>query len=376
MVTDSVIILSTISASLGAFGALVIILLYLRVKSFRTFFRKSLCVLSVYDFIVSTGYIIPGSNLPKICRPQGLWVYTFGVAIPCWTMAISIIVYLRIVKSWSLKRLNKIYWFFHILISVILIVVFFAALAKANIKAQTTKWCWATEPNFKTLFYSFYWMALLICFTLYILTIKVIRKSYLNIKKLFPDQKNPKGARILKMQIRISSLGFCYLLVILWSTIKRTREIILGKPNKIRFLDIMQAIFSPSQGFLDFLIFVIFDSKVRKKIPQIFRCKHEKDKKEELKLSLLYAEHKRHLNKKKLQKEQNLKEFISEDDLKSNNNQQQDKDLDLDNDNDNDNNNDNDNDNENDAFDENINRKENDGFEFDPQIDSKNYQKI
>eukprot|EP01156_Anaeramoeba_ignava_P017392 Anaeramoba_ignava/a7057_4.p1 GENE.a7057_4~~a7057_4.p1 ORF type:complete len:179 (-),score=30.61 a7057_4:116-652(-) len=118
-------LLTIIGASLGTTGALIILIIYFRFKEWKNFYRKLIFILSIYDFVHSLSFLLPGHSNKIICRIQGELIAGFGSTCQFWSAAISFLSYLKVVKGFNEKKLNKIQKLFHLLMW--LIVVFFAS---------------------------------------------------------------------------------------------------------------------------------------------------------------------------------------------------------------------------------------------------------
>ncbi|KAJ5078471.1 g protein-coupled receptor [Anaeramoeba ignava] len=263
--TNSEEVCTIIGASFGMAGALLIILVYLFFKETRFFYRKLVFILSVYDFIQSISYFLPGHSNKVICRIQFELIAGFGTSSQFWSASISLLSYLKIVKSYPVNFLNKIPKFLHLFmwITVIFFVIFAAFLNDPD--DSKTYWCFSTERALLITEYSFIWLYLIICLIFYILTFSKLRK----ILHAMINQSNlttPSQINQMWIEFRMSFIPLIYIIIMIPATIKRLRNFIHPSYSEIPTVDILQALLSTSQGFWDFWIFIVFDPEMRKKI--------------------------------------------------------------------------------------------------------------
>ncbi|KAJ5078468.1 g protein-coupled receptor [Anaeramoeba ignava] len=258
-------LLTIIGASLGTTGALIILIIYFRFKEWKNFYRKLIFILSIYDFVHSLSFLLPGHSNKIICRIQGELIAGFGSTCQFWSAAISFLSYLKVVKGFNEKKLNKIQKLFHLLMW--LIVVFFASFVAffPNPTYARTYWCFCSHSSFIITFYIFVWTFLIICLISYILTLIRLRKIVKFILNKNPSSKKSEMNQIW-VEIRMSFIPLIYILIFIPTTIRRIYDIHHSPDKSIPAIDIPRALLSSTHGFWDFLIFIVFDSEMRKKI--------------------------------------------------------------------------------------------------------------
>ncbi|KAJ5080044.1 g protein-coupled receptor [Anaeramoeba ignava] len=260
-----------IGASLGIFGALMIIIIFLYFKEYKLFYRKLVFVLSIYDFFQSLSYLLPGSSNKIICDIQFYMIPIFGPTPSFWAAVISIISYLKIVKQFNDRKLNKIYKWIHLSILIPMIILFIDAIISQDYKKSTDYVCISTTRISLIFAFSFIWIFIIACLIFYILSmirlrkfIKLISEGYSSTKK---SQKNQ-----IWIQIRMSLIPLIQIIITIPLTIKRIREIINPSVSGMDFNDILSSLLFSSQGFWDFWIFIIFDPEIRLKLKNCFCC--------------------------------------------------------------------------------------------------------
>ncbi|KAJ5078472.1 g protein-coupled receptor [Anaeramoeba ignava] len=264
-------IATLIGSILAILGALCIIIIYLYFKETKIFYRKLIFVLSVYDLLQSLTFVLPGQKGSGICRTQFTLVALFATTSQYWSAAISILSYLKVVKSFHEKFLHKLYIFFHIFMWVTVTPLFILSFFLPNPNKSGTYWCISTSEKYLIPLYAFNWFYLLVCLVFCILIFIRLKKFY---------QQNIKGnynKRISQLnkfwiELRMSFVPLIYIIIFIPTSFRRIRNLAYPNASEITFIDVLQGLLSISQGFWDFLIFVIFDPEIRtkltKKIPQ------------------------------------------------------------------------------------------------------------
>ncbi|KAJ5078683.1 g protein-coupled receptor [Anaeramoeba ignava] len=263
--------ITMISSSFAIVGCLLIIATHLYFSELKKqFYRQLVFILSIYDLLLGIGCLFPGGSWDSICSGQGIYLTGISLAPPIWTACISILTWLRISRNVSGKKLRRISLFLNFFLWIVCLIFFFLASFFGDIKnTPPTHWCSPTSRTILTAVYVTYWLSLVVMMVFYFLLIDKIRKE----SKRLQEHQTTKSQEKRSAQIRMSIIPISYFFLVIWSSIKRTREVAHPDCSEIEWLDIMQAIFDPLQGFIDCLIFVIFASKVRNKIPLMLRCK-------------------------------------------------------------------------------------------------------
>ncbi|KAJ5080046.1 g protein-coupled receptor [Anaeramoeba ignava] len=254
-----------IGASLGTFGALMIIIIFLNFKEYKIFYRKLVFVLSIYDFFQSISFFLPGNSNKIICDIQYYLIAIFATTPSFWAAAISLITYLKIVKEFNDKKLNKIYKWIHLSILIPIIIMFIDAITSQDYKKPKAYWCSSTTRISLIFGYSIVWIFIISCLIFYILTTIRLRKFIKLISEGYSSTKISQTNQIW-IQIRMSLIPLIEIIVMIPLTIKRIREIINPSVSEINSLDILSSLLICSQGFWDFWIFIIFDPEIRSKL--------------------------------------------------------------------------------------------------------------
>ncbi|KAJ5080042.1 g protein-coupled receptor [Anaeramoeba ignava] len=254
-----------IGSTLGMIGALMIIIIFLYFKEMTLFYRKLVFILSIYDFFQSISFLLPGHQYYSVCHVQIYFVAIFGSTSQFWSAAISLVFYLKVVKQFDDKRLNKIQNYLHLIMWLINILFIVLAAFSHDYRESQTYWCIPTDKPYLIALYVICWIYLIACLVFYILTIIPLRELI----KL--NSKGYSSTRISQInqvwiQIRMSLIPLVEIIIMIPATIRRFWEIIKSKAPDYNSLDILQALLITSQGFWDFFIFIIFDPEMRAKI--------------------------------------------------------------------------------------------------------------
>ncbi|KAJ5078470.1 g protein-coupled receptor [Anaeramoeba ignava] len=262
-------IFAVIGTSLGMIGALLIIIIYLRIKETKIFYRKLIFILSVYDFLQSVIFLLPGHKHKTVCRIQFELISGFCTTCQFWSALISLLSYLKVVKQFTDERSDKIQKKFHVFMWITVIGFVVSALFLENPTDSTTYWCWTKNKAFVAVFYSFIWFYLLVCLIFYIFILIRLRQIIKNILRKYQTTK-VKQMNQVWIEFRMSFIPLIYILVIIPATIRRIRNLINPSTPDIEVINILQGLLSSSQGFWDFWIFVVFDQEIRKKLRNSF----------------------------------------------------------------------------------------------------------
>ncbi|KAJ5080298.1 g protein-coupled receptor [Anaeramoeba ignava] len=262
-----------IGGTLGLFGSLVIMIVHIAYPSIRNFFRKLIFILSIYDLLLSIGFLINGPSNHILCRIQTVWGSVLMTATPSWTATISFITYLKIVKSVSDSKVDYIQrWlhFFTIFISLVICIIW---IIFSRPEVKEAYWCFEKEANLLFGIYCIWWFFLLVILIFYILCLIKIRQAYKAIMKIASQMEKLRKKEKLKIQLRMTLIPIVYILTSIPSSIKRARDYFQPNASDLKILDVLQALFLPSQGIFDCFIFVFFVRIVRKKIiDSLFKC--------------------------------------------------------------------------------------------------------
>ncbi|KAJ5080057.1 g-protein coupled receptor 157 [Anaeramoeba ignava] len=239
-------IATIIGAGLGLIGALLIIIIFLYFKENKLFYRKLVFILSIYDLLESITYLLPGNSEKILCKIQYYLIAIFTTTPQFWSATISFISYLKVVKEFDDKKLNKIHKWFHLIMIIPIIVLIIIVGYSHDYNKSKTYWCTSTNEAF-------------------IIIIKFISKEFSSTTRI--NQMNQ-----IWIQIRMSLIPLIEILIAIPPTIRRLREIIKPSASDIPTLDFVHSLLASSQGFWDFWIFIVFDPEMRKKTKNCFCC--------------------------------------------------------------------------------------------------------
>ncbi|KAJ5080059.1 g-protein coupled receptor 1 [Anaeramoeba ignava] len=271
---------TSIGASLGMTGALLIIFIFFYFRKLKLFYRKLVFILSIYDLFQSISYLLPGNSNGVICKIQYFLIAIFSTTSQFWSATISFFSYLKVYKQLDDKKLNKIHKWFHLIMIIPIIVLIIIVSITRDYDKSKTYWCTSVTNTFIITVYSFLWVFIIICLIFYILTIIQIRKvvkiySTNSISTTKINQMNQ-----IWIQLRMSFIPLIQIIILIPGTIRRIRNIAKPSASDIESLDIIQSLLLTSQGFWDFWIFVVFDPEIRKKIKNCF-CSKSRNLEEE-----------------------------------------------------------------------------------------------
>ncbi|KAJ5080065.1 g-protein coupled receptor 157 [Anaeramoeba ignava] len=254
-----------IGASLGIMGSLLIIILYIYFKEWKIFYRKLVLILSIYDFFLSLIFILPGSKYSFVCSIQFYLLSAFITTCQFWSASIAVLSYLKIANLFTDSKLNKIHLWLHLIMWIINfdLILFIFLLPKSE--KSDTYWCTSTTNSWLITIYTFIIFYIVICLIFSILSIIKLNKS---------NKESSKGNYLQRIgeenqvffQKRMTLLPIVGIIIFIPGLIRRLREIINPSASDILTLHILHSLLVSTQGFWDFLIFVILDPEMRKKM--------------------------------------------------------------------------------------------------------------
>ncbi|KAJ5068601.1 g protein-coupled receptor [Anaeramoeba ignava] len=267
-----------LGATLGSIGALVIIFVHFKFRDLRTFYRKLIFILSIYDLITALVYTLPGHYVHAICVFQPIVISFFIPTAAYWAAVISIITSLKITKNISEETLDKLQKIAHLILWLIsgTIAIIFAVFSTPQPHARIY-WCWVKEIYLTKLLYFVWWAYLLISLLFYIYTIIKIRKVFQEVAHLKNFLLKKQTRKNLRTQLRMSMIPLVYILIVIPTSVKRGKEMFEKDTKDIPFLDFLQALFLSTQGFFDCLIFVIGVRRVRQRLFSLCSSKPSKE---------------------------------------------------------------------------------------------------
>ncbi|KAJ3445392.1 g protein-coupled receptor [Anaeramoeba flamelloides] len=276
---DLIFWLATTSASITLVCCFLIFSLHIRFKSYRShFFRHLILILTIYDLFHVITFFIPISKGSSLCKIQGHYLSIVGLVAPNFSIVISILTYLRIKYKTTDLNLKK-YYYYGNTISLFVPVVFGLVAGFFSEVKQTpnTNWCFISTKSWLIAYYSFLWFDIFLSIVFYIIIIYNITKEIRAKKKLYGYDKLNKSEKEnreeLKLQVRMSIIPLVLIISLTFSSIKRIRVIINPNCQSLFWLDVMQSITNPSQGFLNCLVFVFLNDYSRQKLRELFLCK-------------------------------------------------------------------------------------------------------
>ncbi|KAJ5072646.1 g protein-coupled receptor [Anaeramoeba ignava] len=246
---------------LGMSGALIYIIAYIQFKKLRNYPRKLIFVLSIYDFLISLALFLPGYTSTGFCKFQVYMIAYFLTSPSYWCFVISIIFLLKF-YGYKYFETQRFFNFAHILMHIISITLLITYVVKANPTSNgRTHWCWIKQIPLEILIYVIYWFLLLGCILFYSIIIWKVYKA-----------KNQTDFE-RGFQFKMFLIPLFYVFTAIFSSVKRLREMINPDVSPSPFLDFTQGLFLPTEGFWDFVLFVLADKETRNTIARSwFRC--------------------------------------------------------------------------------------------------------
>ncbi|KAJ5075781.1 g protein-coupled receptor [Anaeramoeba ignava] len=261
-------IAALIGSSLGTVGSAIIIFVHFKFPEFRTFYRKLVFILSVYDLITAMIYLFPGRYNRFICKVQPIFISFFITTAAFWNGVISIITFLKVIKNTSKDNLDKFQKISHVVLWVIS-----STMAIIFIVFYDPEYHGATYWYFiSILLYSVWWAYLLISLIFYITTVIKIRLIFREISQIRNHILQKKLRKNMKVQLRMTMIPIIYILIIFPTSFKRARQMADKNATNWPVLDIFQSFLISTQGFFDVILFVFFVKRVRIKLFGLFSC--------------------------------------------------------------------------------------------------------
>ncbi|KAJ5080058.1 g-protein coupled receptor 157-like [Anaeramoeba ignava] len=271
-------IATSIGASLGLIGALLIIIIFRYFRKLKLFYRKLVFILSIYDLLQSISYLLPGRSNEIICKIQYYFLAIFASTSQFWSATISLISYLKVVKEFNDKKLNKIHKWFHLIMLIPIIVLVTVVGYSHDYNNSKTYWCTSITRAFLITLYTFNWIYIIICLIFYILTMIRLRKEFNFLSNNYSPTSKKSQINQVWVQLRMSLIPLIQIIILIPGTIRRSREWMENSPHDILSIDIIHSLLITSQGFWDFWIFIIFDPEMRNKLRNC--CSSSKNPKE------------------------------------------------------------------------------------------------
>ncbi|KAJ5075783.1 g protein-coupled receptor [Anaeramoeba ignava] len=266
-----------LGVSLGIFGSSTIIFVHFKFPELRTFYRKLVFILSVYDLITALIYSLPGYYNHFICKIQPIFIIFFVATAAFWNAVISIITFFTVIKRTPVKTLDKFQKICHIILLVIsstmaiILIIFYHPEYNGD-----SYWCWVKEIKITIMIYSVWWSYALISVLFYITTVIKIRKIFRDISTIRDHDLRKKQRKEAKIQLRMTMIPIIYILVIFPTSFKRARQMANQNAKPWFVLDMFQAFFLSTQGFWDSILFVFLIKRVRVKLFALCSCSKQK----------------------------------------------------------------------------------------------------
>ncbi|KAJ3439774.1 g protein-coupled receptor [Anaeramoeba flamelloides] len=267
--------LTNIFLYISLIGYVIIIITFLLFYKKQNLRRKQLFSLSVYDLLNVIIMLIPTKEGTKLCHGQALLTILFSVMAPFWAMMIAITIYLALIKDKQNMFLERLFKWSHLInwiVSILFVIP--PAIASPKVK-QYMDYCYYDGWYMLSL-YIWYWIAILICLVLVVISLLQITKSIRQLKQLNPDFKT-KTKKQIYQNFRMLAIPCVFIWCYLWPSLHRILQFFQDKiPLWIRYMHVVNFTLD---GIAYCLIFIVFDKSVRVQYKNLFRRRSSKNQK-------------------------------------------------------------------------------------------------
>jgi hypothetical protein len=255
------------TASASMVGSLLIILSYIFFPIFRSVNNRLVLYLSISDFFASFGLFLGRWTLQNgvggFCYFQAVLLQQFVLSSTLWTVCIAINLFCLIYLRKSERQVARHEPFYHIAVWGLPIPMWIICLSISEPNLGTpfgdaSLWCWITV-KWSVLqivfFYAPLWASFLFNLIIYTLTGYKIIKAFRRLK----DMKTPEGKKLdrkrkIAYMRAVSGYLVAFFVTWVWGSINRIQN--WADPlHPIFALFLLHAIFTPLQGFLDFIVY-------------------------------------------------------------------------------------------------------------------------
>ncbi|KAJ3303456.1 hypothetical protein HDV03_003824 [Kappamyces sp. JEL0829] len=264
-------VLLRISSGLSIMGSLAIITSFLAFKSFRIDSNRLVFYMSWYDLIGalstclgSLGFAHGTSSL--FCQLQATFLHIGLLGGVLWSGCMALNLVLKFSLNRSLEDLRSIEVLYNAAIFIITWVPAFSMLILSangmDLYGSATLWCWISSEFSSWRIYLFYlpiWVCILFNFLVYI---------YVFFKLRAMSTKFHLNSTVLVSYARHSSFFvLAALLTWCWGSIVRVQGMV-DPTNQVPWLFAMHAIFTPLNGFVNFLVYAATSPEMVRRFKQ------------------------------------------------------------------------------------------------------------
>ncbi|KAI8801522.1 hypothetical protein BJ742DRAFT_836836 [Cladochytrium replicatum] len=266
------------AASLSFLGSVFIIATYLFVESFRKPSNRLVFYMSFANMLGSIFMFL--SSWPArtwqnraLCTAQGWLMNTFMLAAIMWSGCLSLQVLLATRKGSNVDQLQQYERWFHLVswgvpVALSTLLLFIAS----DVYGDAVLWCWITASYQEYRFWFFYmwlWAIFLFNFGIYLWVGYVLMSTQNKIRKMSGGNSSwvpSKGMRIYLFKTSFFILAF--FINWIWGSVNRLQNM-FNPSEQVYALFVLHAIFTPLQGFLNFIAYFL--------VHYLFRQRSEKD---------------------------------------------------------------------------------------------------
>jgi len=225
-----------ITSSVSILGALIVIFSYFRIQQLQTFIGKQILNLSIANFTKNSS--------TDLCIFQATIDQFFTLSEVFWSGSISLTLFLTIIVR--IKDVNRFYkLYFSICWGVPLILALI--LIPLGIYDTLAYGCWISQPLYRILFwYIFQFIVMIFSIIVFCLIIYRMRKF-----------KESNSGNVLYYQVYLRVFNYILIFAIIF-IVEAIYEIYYNITNNQDFIIYyIKIVFFTSQGFLNFLVFVV-----------------------------------------------------------------------------------------------------------------------
>jgi len=250
---------AAIASFLGSFGVIGLFIYFKWWKSSTHHFL--LLYISISDILFS-GMMIVGSRAFGnfyFCQFQGFILQACGQACQCWCCTVGINLLLQIMFYWRDEQCRRLMKYWHFIIWTWSLTSALIPVAAIGGYEELETWCWvgADYPNYRMgVYYYPIWVILLINMGVISTIVKTLFKLIKNLPTSDPIEMRKMRARY--RFVVFQTVMFVMVGIIIWTpgTINRVWQYASSDNKSPYTLVFFHMLFTPSQGLLNFLIYV------------------------------------------------------------------------------------------------------------------------
>jgi len=259
---EALTIASMVAAIASFLGSCGVIGLFLYFKWWKSSTHHFLLLyISVSDILFS-GMMIVGSRAfgnSYFCQFQGFILQACGQACQAWCCTVGINLLLQIMYYWNDYQCRKLVKYWHFIIWTWSLTSAIIPVALIGGYEELETWCWvgADYPHYRMgLYYYPIWIMILINMAVIFAIVKTLMKLIKNLPSSDPIEKRKMRNRFRFVVFQTTM--FVMVGIIIWTpgSINRIWQFASSDNKSPYTISFLHSLFTPSQGFLNFLIYV------------------------------------------------------------------------------------------------------------------------